>query len=49
MLAELSFTKEADEPNAYAIVWRCCRTTDIIYDLVKCGYGDIIRHKTGLA
>ena len=49
MLSTYSFTKEADGPNVNAIVWRCCRTADIIHDLVKCGYGDIIRHNTGPA
>ena len=41
--------KETGEPIANAIVWQCRRTADIIHDPVKCGYGDIIRHKTGLA
>ena len=40
--------KETGEPIANAIVWQCRRTSDIIDDLVKRGYGDTIRHKTGL-
>lgn len=40
--------KETGEPIANAIVWQCRRTSDIVDDLVKRGYGDIIRYKTGL-
>ena len=40
--------KETGEPIANAIVWQCRRTADIIDGLVKDGYGDMIRHKTGL-
>ena len=40
--------KETGEPIANAIVWQCRRTSDIIDDLVKRGYGDTIRYKTGL-
>ena len=40
--------KETGEPIANAIVWQCRRTSDIIDDLVKDGYGDTIRYKTGL-
>ena len=40
--------KETGEPIANAIVWQCRRTSDIIDDLVKGGYGDTIRYKTGL-
>lgn len=40
--------KETGEPIANAIVWQCRRTSDIIDDLGKRGYGDTIRHKTGL-
>ena len=40
--------KETGEPIANAIVWQCRRTSDIIDDLVKRGYSDTIRHKTGL-
>ena len=40
--------KETGEPIANAIVWQCRRTSDIIDDLVKRGYADTIRQKTGL-
>lgn len=40
--------KETGEPIANAIVWQCRRTSDIIDDLVKRGYGETIRYKTGL-
>ncbi len=40
--------KETGEPIANAIVWQCRRTSDIIDGLVKDGYGDMIRRKTGL-
>ena len=40
--------KETGEPIANAIVWQCRRTSDIIDDLVKRGYADTIRRKTGL-
>ena len=40
--------KETGEPIANAIVWQCRRTSDIIDDLVKQGYADTIRQKTGL-
>ena len=40
--------KETGAPIANAIVWQCRRTSDIIDDLVKGGYGDTIRYKTGL-
>ena len=40
--------KETGEPIANAIVWQCRRTSDIIDALVKDGYGDMIRQKTGL-
>ena len=40
--------KETGEPIANAIVWQCRRTADIIDDLVKRGYADTIRQKTGL-
>ena len=31
-----------------AIVWQCRRTADIIDDLIRDGFGQIIQHKTGL-
>ena len=40
--------KETGEPIANAIVWQCRRTSDIIDDLVKRGYAETIRYKTGL-
>ena len=40
--------KETGEPIANAIVWQCRRTSDIIDDLVKGGYAETIRYKTGL-
>lgn len=40
--------KETGEPIANAIVWQCRRTADIIDGLIKDGYGDMMRSKTGL-
>lgn len=40
--------KETGEPIANAIVWQCRRTADIIDALIKDGYGDMLRSKTGL-
>ena len=40
--------KATGEPIANAIVWQCRRTSDIIDDLVKRGYAETIRYKTGL-
>ena len=40
--------KETGEPIANAIVWQCRRTADIIDALIKDGYGDMLRGKTGL-
>ena len=40
--------KETGEPIANAIVWQCRRTADIIDKLIKDGYGDMLRAKTGL-
>ena len=40
--------KETGEPVANAIVWQCRRTSDIIDGLVKDGWSDKIREKTGL-
>ena len=40
--------KETGEPIANAIVWQCRRTADIIDKLIKDGYGEMMRAKTGL-
>ena len=40
--------KATGEPIANAIVWQCRRTSDIIDGLIKDGYADTIRYKTGL-
>ena len=40
--------KETGEPIANAIVWQCRRTSEIIDGLVKDGWSDTIRQKTGL-
>lgn len=40
--------KKTGEPVYNAIVWQCRRTADIIKQLVKDGYSDIIKAKTGL-
>ena len=40
--------KETGEPIANAIVWQCRRTSEIIDGLVKDGWSDKIREKTGL-
>ena len=40
--------RETGEPIANAIVWQCRRTSDIIDGLVKDGWSDKIRQKTGL-
>ncbi len=40
--------KETGEPIANAIVWQCRRTSEIIDGLVKDGWSDKIRDKTGL-
>ena len=40
--------KETGEPIANAIVWQCRRTSDIIDGLVRDGWSDKIREKTGL-
>ena len=40
--------KNTGRPLYNAIVWQCRRTSDIIDDLVKNGYADTIRNKTGL-
>ena len=40
--------KETGEPIANAIVWQCRRTSEIIDRLVRGGWGETIRRKTGL-
>ena len=40
--------KKTGEPIANAIVWQCRRTSDIIDGVVKAGWSDRIRKKTGL-
>ena len=40
--------KNTGLPVCNAIVWQCRRTADIIDQLVKAGYADSIRQKTGL-
>lgn len=40
--------KETGEPIANAIVWQCRRTAEIIDNLVKRGYSETIRRKTGV-
>ena len=40
--------KATGEAIANAIVWQCRRTSDIIDGLIKDGYADTIRYKTGL-
>lgn len=40
--------KETGEPVYNAIVWQCRRTAEKIDELVKQGYGEMIREKTGL-
>ena len=40
--------KATGEPIANAIVWQCRRTSDIIDGIVKAGWSDKIRAKTGL-
>jgi len=36
------------EPIYNAVVWQCRRTADMIDDIVRAGYGPLIRSKTGL-
>lgn len=40
--------KATGKPISNAIVWQCRRTSDIIDDLVKNGYSEMIQEKTGL-
>lgn len=40
--------KETGEPVYNAIVWQCRRTSDYCKELVKAGYSDMIKEKTGL-
>lgn len=40
--------KKTGEPIHHAICWQCRRTSNIIDELVKDGYSDMIKEKTGL-
>ncbi len=40
--------KHSGHPVYNAIVWQCRRTADIVDELVKDGFGEVIREKTGL-
>lgn len=40
--------KKTGEPIHHAICWQCRRTSNIIDELVKGGYSDMIKEKTGL-
>ena len=40
--------KKTGEPVCNAIVWQCRRTSEMVDRLVKDGFGDVIRDKTGL-
>lgn len=40
--------KKTGEPVYHAIVWQCRRTAEKVDELVKAGYSDMIRAKTGL-
>lgn len=40
--------KETGEPVYNAIVWQCRRTSEYCKELVKAGYSDMIKEKTGL-
>ena len=40
--------KETGEPVYHGIVWQCRRTAERVDELVRAGYGDMIRAKTGL-
>ena len=40
--------KETGKPIANAIVWQCRRTSEMIEGLVRAGYSEMIREKTGL-
>ena len=44
----LIWDKKTGEPIYNAIVWQCRRTSDIIDSLIKDGYSDMIKEKTGL-
>ena len=44
----LVWDKKTGEPIYNAIVWQCRRTSEMIDDLVKKGYGQMIKDKTGL-
>lgn len=40
--------RETGQPIYNAIVWQCRRTAPIVEDLVRDGFGEVIRKKTGL-
>ncbi len=40
--------KDTGEPVYHGIVWQCRRTAERVDELVRAGYGDMIRAKTGL-
>lgn len=42
------WNRETGEPIYNAIVWQCRRTSDKIDEIVKNGYSDVIKAKTGL-
>ncbi len=42
------WNKYTGEPVYNAIVWQCRRTSDMIRELKKSGYDEVIRNKTGL-
>jgi glycerol kinase len=42
------WNKNTGEPVYNAIVWQCRRTSDMIQELKKCGFDEVIRKKTGL-
>ncbi|MBO4452864.1 MAG: glycerol kinase GlpK, partial [Clostridia bacterium] len=42
------WNKTTGKPVCNAIVWQCRRTSDICEKLIKDGYSDVIRKKTGL-
>ncbi len=44
----LIWDKETGEPVYNAIVWQCRRTSDYCKELVKNGYSEMIKEKTGL-
>ena len=42
------WNRHTGEPVYNAIVWQCHRTADMVEELVKEGFGEVIRKKTGL-